>query len=197
MSIATKATTLTACLLPLTHPLRPLCCGAGKAVTALLQRNLLDATTVWWMPSAVVGLTSFALAALWGCVVFAAVALTTPGELGWLAATGVACLGAVAMGAVLQLLGRLLLDAVDTVFLCWAYDRDAHTATRADVEEVFGEVAKKMQAPGAIVTQPGGGYAYGAGLEQQAGSIQMQAPAHTSMYATRGCRASLRAVVSQ
>ncbi|KAI8467366.1 MAG: hypothetical protein J3K34DRAFT_523762 [Monoraphidium minutum] len=91
--------------------------AAGKEVTALLKRNLLDTVTVWWMPGAVVGLTSFALAALWGCVVFAAVALTAGRRKSALfAAAGVGALGGLAAGLVLQLLGRLLMDAVDAVF---------------------------------------------------------------------------------
>lgn len=56
--------------------------------------------------------------------------------------------------------------------------KDAHTATRADVEEVFGAVVNKMKPPGAVITQPGGGYAYGAGQQEGGGggAIQMQAP---------------------
>ncbi|KAI8468538.1 MAG: plasma-membrane choline transporter-domain-containing protein [Monoraphidium minutum] len=157
---------------------------AGKEVTALLKRNLLDAVTVWWMPGAVVGLTSFALAALWGCVVFAAVALSAGRrEPALPAAAGVGALGGLAAGLVLQLLGRLLLDAVDTVFVCWACDRDQGAAGRADVDEVLAAVATRGggPAPGAVVSQPHGGYAYGAsdaaaGGGGGGGSVQMTAP---------------------
>ncbi|KIZ06734.1 hypothetical protein MNEG_1217 [Monoraphidium neglectum] len=107
----------------------------------------------------------------------------THGNDALLAAVGIAFLGALATGAVLQLLGRLLLDATDTVFVCWACDRDANTATRANVEEVFGAVAKKQTVPpGGVVSQPHGGYAYG---QQHVGSVQVQAPVQASMYAAR------------
>lgn len=146
----------------------------------MLKRNLLDVVTVWWMPGAVVGLTAMALAMLWGSIVFAAVAVTVQGQGSVLAAVGVAALGALAMGVVLQLLGSLLLDAVDTVFVCWACDKDQQLSSRPDVDEVFGSVVKKSSPPGAVITQPAGGYAYGANDSHQPG-IQMQAPRPAAM----------------
>jgi len=69
------------------------------------------------MPGAVIGLTSAAAAVLWGASVFRAVVLTAgPGAT--TAAVAVAAVGALGFGVVLQLLGSLLLDAVDAVFLC-------------------------------------------------------------------------------
>ncbi len=85
----------------------------GKNVTAVLARNFLESTTVWWLPSTVVGLTSFALSVLWGVVLY----LVLLGPAGWAAALVVAVICGLVVGVVLHLCGSVLLDIVDTVYL--------------------------------------------------------------------------------
>ena len=52
----------------------------------------------------------------------------------------------------------LLLDCIDTVYMCFASDRDSQCATRSDVHEVFLQLPS---AKGAAVQQPDGSYGYG------------------------------------
>jgi hypothetical protein len=49
------------------------------------------------------------------------------------------------------------------VFICWAIDRDSQTVSHPEVYAVL----QTVPLPGAVVEQPDGGIAYGAGQQQQ------------------------------
>lgn len=51
------------------------------------------------------------------------------------------------------------------VFICWAIDRDSQTVSHPEVYAVL----QTVPLPGAVVEQPDGGIAYGAGQQQQRG----------------------------
>ena len=51
------------------------------------------------------------------------------------------------------------------VFICWAIDRDSQTVSHPEVYSVL----QTVPLPGAVVEQPDGGIAYGAGQQQQRG----------------------------
>lgn len=123
----------------------------------------------WWMPALVVTLTSLAFSLAWGALVYCVVAAATAGGGG--GAVPIALGAALAAGVVLHLLGALLLDAVDCVFVCYARDRDAAAGggefctPHPEVAEVFDAVCVRP-APGAVVSQPHGGLVYGAAARQ-------------------------------
>lgn len=139
----------------------------GKGVVSLLSRNLVESTTIWWVPATVIALTSMAVAALWGAILYLAV-LSSVGLVNWGAALGVAVVGALACAFVLHLVGALLLDCVDTVFLCYVMDKDRATMTRADVHDIFAHI------PGCKCSGPAGGGVYSdrrvAGLNDTGGA---------------------------
>lgn len=140
---------------------------AGRKVTDLLARNLLDAfaTTVWF-PSAVVALVSATMSALWGAAVWGAYQWThAPGPAAHPANDG-AVLGLLAGGValfVLSFLSGVLLSVLDAVFVCFALDRDRATVGNAALYEALLGVAEERGlgvGAGAAVEQPSGEMAY-------------------------------------
>ena len=49
------------------------------------------------------------------------------------------------------------------MFICWAIDRDSQTVSHPEVYAVL----QTVPLPGAVVEQPDGGIAYGAGQQQR------------------------------
>merc|ERR1711907_596892 len=68
----------------------------------------------------------------------------------------------------LSFVATMLTLAVDVCYICYALDLDTQQQGNKDVHEVFDMVVqeqpefKQRQVDGPIISQPGGGYAYGA-----------------------------------
>ncbi len=155
---------------------------AARGVTDLLARNALSSYGVWRFPPMVLGMTSLALGigyagatllvyhALGAAVVATAgapgsAARADAGELLSLATIGVAAGAGCLVLVVLFFLCSILLNVVDTVYICWASDLDTRCIVRAEVHAVFAAVPS-VRAPGALVQQPDGELGYAPGLEQ-------------------------------
>lgn len=148
--------------------------AAGRRVTNLLARNLLDAfaSTIWFTPM-VIQLAAFSMAVGWGFASGGVYYLAHRG-----AAAGVEAspgLNAAVLGGMvglaslflLNFLGGVLLAVLDAAFVCWALDRDAQSVSHPEIAQAFDAVPRK----GAVVEQPGGGLAYG-GLAHEAPAQQ-------------------------
>ena len=121
---------------------------AGRSAIELLKRNALDAFTVWWLPGVVVSMLSLVLSLCWACVC-AAIAWfswhrrSSPG--GPIFAVALVCF--LLTLAIMDGLGRVLLNCLDAVFLCYAIDRDTSQVSNAEVHDVFAK------NPGIFVAQ--------------------------------------------
>lgn len=125
----------------------------------LMRRNALDAFGVWWLPPFIVGNCGLMLSVAFGFIVYGASTLVYqeagPNDRSC-TLLGVAA-GIVAY-IVLSFLAGLLLNILDAVFVCFAWDRDTARVTREDVHVVL----KQLPTVGPVVEQPDGGLAYGA-----------------------------------
>lgn len=115
---------------------------------SLMQRNALDAFTVWWLPGVVVSMLSFVLSLCYACIVAAIAYAVWSGKSN---AGGLTfAIGFVTFlftFAVMDGLGRVLLNCLDSVFLCYAIDRDTSQVHKQEIHAVFNE------NPGIFVAQ--------------------------------------------
>ncbi|KAG2453175.1 hypothetical protein HYH02_002499 [Chlamydomonas schloesseri] len=146
--------------------------AAGRNVVALLSRNAMDAFGVWWLPPMILQSCSFIVSLCWAvAVAWISYATTwshqqpapgTPAAAAGNQAAASAALTAVfaflAAWAVLGFLASLLLNIIDSLFVCFALDRDAGQVSSVEVHAVL----VKLPTVGAVVQQPDGGIAYGA-----------------------------------
>lgn len=135
---------------------------ACRSTADLLTRNLLDTVGVWWFPGMVLQVTALLVALLWGGAVFG-------GAYAYWGGTKVAMSSAAVMGVLAfvfalltsAFINGILLNVVDAAYICFAMDRDAGTVSRHDVHDVYVALPSN-KAPGGVVEQPGGTFAYGA-----------------------------------
>lgn len=135
--------------------------AAGRNVTDLLVRNLLDAfaSTVWFTPM-VIKLAAMTLSITWGTLAGLGYYTLKPsaGEMYHGSnAIGVGMVSGIAALFVLSFLGGCLLSVLDATFVCWAIDKDSQTVSHPEVFAVFESVPMK----GAVVEQPDGELRYG------------------------------------
>ena len=71
--------------------------------------------------------------------------------------------------ATLSFVATMLTLAVDVCYVCYALDLDSQQQSNKAVHDVFDEVRREQPVykqsfdpSGAVIAQPGGGYAYGA-----------------------------------
>lgn len=129
---------------------------SSMEVIDLLSRNALPLYTLWWLPplilrspcyltSALMGFASYHVSiALWGH--------SRPSgqeNIIHVLAQSVSFLTGVAVWSTLSFLAGALLDVIDSVFVCYAIDRDVGACSSQQVHEVFSQI------PGC---QPEGGY---------------------------------------
>uniref|UniRef100_A0A6U1HQ90 Choline transporter-like protein n=1 Tax=Tetraselmis chuii TaxID=63592 RepID=A0A6U1HQ90_9CHLO len=130
---------------------------SAKGVMDLLKRNGRDAFTVWWFPAFVLRMFAIISAFFYGAVV-SLLAL----------AAGANCMQIMALAFVsgatcavsLSFVASIMLNIVDSVFICWVMDCDRKQVTRVEVHEVFTQVPLAKPAEGLAVEQPDGSYAY-------------------------------------
>ncbi|KAG2485912.1 hypothetical protein HYH03_015356 [Edaphochlamys debaryana] len=146
--------------------------AAGRNVVALCARNAMDAFGVWWLPPLILQSCCCLMALAWGVAAWWLSYATTwarqqPPSSGPAAHHNQAAASAwftavfafLAAWAVLGFLGSLLLNVVDALFVCVAMDRDQGQVSSPEVHAVVC----KLPTVGALVQNPDGGLAYGAG----------------------------------
>jgi hypothetical protein len=128
-------------------------------VIDLLSRNAMDAYTVWWLPpliiklpcvlcSLVLGYSSYYVSImLWG---HSRPSSQTDGGILHLLALTVSVLAALSVWATLSFFASALLDVVDSVFVCYAVDRDVCACSQPQVHEALKEIpgCKPLQGYG-------------------------------------------------
>ncbi|KAG1672799.1 hypothetical protein FOA52_002787 [Chlamydomonas sp. UWO 241] len=143
--------------------------AATRGVATLLERAFLDSFGVWWFPPMILQMCGLVLSALWSAVVYFAAAASWSGLSNGRGYAGiVAAVSFVLSWLVLSFFAALLLDIVDTVFVCFAMDRDAAAVSRADVHAVYNRLPSVKPI---VIEQPGGGYAIGQAPQQQYASV--------------------------
>lgn len=131
---------------------------AAQGAKDLLLRNALDAFVVWDFPQTILGFCGLIVAAAFGALVGGSVDLivrleAVAGGASVSAAEGAAhpvIVGVVA-GAisfvVLHFLNGLLIDIIDTVYLCFATDRDLQRVSRKEVHDIYAQLPVRCRAP--------------------------------------------------
>lgn len=138
--------------------------NAGRRVTDILSRNLLDAfATTIWFPTSVIRLATLTFALLWGGAVWLYYkwSHSSPGSGELYPASNAAVLGMIAGGAslfVMTFVAGILLSVLDAVFVCFALDRDRHAVANEEMYEALLGVANER---GALVVGPDESLGYG------------------------------------
>eukprot|EP00798_Chlamydomonas_sp_ICE-L_P028941 gene28941-32134_t len=145
--------------------------GAAKEIFGVLTRNLLNTYTVWWVPGMVLRMAGFVISLIWATLIFTF--MTTGNDVvDAVINIWIAVIVFFFMLFVLMFMADLLLDIVNSVYICYAMDRDACTVTKPEFHDIFKEVSS---AQGAVIQNPDGGIAYGATeLTQQAPQQTLQ-----------------------
>lgn len=135
---------------------------AGRTVTDLLARNLLDAfATTIWFPSALLTLVSITMAGLWGAgagALYRYVHKDAQEHHHMDNSILFAVLAGIMALVVLNFLAGLLLSILDSVFVCFALDQDRHEIANAELHEALLHVAHER---GILVEEPDGNLEYG------------------------------------
>ncbi|GIL71730.1 hypothetical protein Vretimale_835 [Volvox reticuliferus] len=132
---------------------------AARAVFDTLTKNFLQTYSVWWVPDRVLGFTVFLFSLSWGGIVFGSTYGMTKNndyntKWGVPALVGMLCF--LMMAYVLSFVAGLLLDAINTMYICFAFDKDQRRVTHPEVHSLFAQV------PGLTVENPDGNIMYGA-----------------------------------
>lgn len=141
--------------------------AAAKDTFDLLKRNFMRTYSVWWVPEMVLHMAVFLFSLTWAAVVFFATVAQWKRQdddtrFGLAFAAAAVCFGC--MFYVLAFIASLLLNIVDTVYICYAMDRDTRTITNAEVHAIYAEVPGVV---GPVVENPDGGMVYGAPDREQ------------------------------
>ncbi|CAD7703313.1 unnamed protein product [Ostreobium quekettii] len=131
---------------------------SGRQATDMLKRNFMDTTFVWWFPSWVLlgGNLVFSLA--WaGIMYLVAIIGVAPGLKEYALAFFITSL--ITAYLVLSLTASILLNLVETVYFCYAIDKDNRVVSNDEVHEVFQKLPAKV---GVLVEQPEGDVMYAA-----------------------------------
>jgi len=147
---------------------------AAKDLFDMLKRNFLATVSVWWVPDFVLGMSMFMAALGWACISFFGTWLQWKNDVD--SSIGlcfaVAFVTMLTMWFLLHFMASLLLNAVDSVYICFAMDRDRHIITQPFVHQIFEEVPS---IKGAVIEQPDGGVVYGAPTAQPVAQHQPSA----------------------
>ena len=147
-------------------------CTSGREVTRLLNDNFLSAVRVWWLPEYLCGLSVFFLSIAYSLFCTITFGLSTGfGDFDIFEGRHAAVFwtGLISAYLVLSFFFNVLLSCVDSVFICYALDKDRNTLSKPDIysiytevteksvepEELISEVRSPTQAPGRVFTHPG------------------------------------------
>jgi len=141
-------------------------CDAARSTYDLLTRNFLSTLSVWWIPNTVLGVMCFTISIVWTFISFLILWAFHSNAMHVVIVVSV--LTFVFTFVALSFVATMLTLAVDVCYVCYALDLDTQQQGNKDVHEVFDMVRqeqpeyKQRMVDGPIISQPGGGYAYGA-----------------------------------
>ena len=147
-------------------------CDAGRQSTDLLKRNFLPTVGVWYFPPMILGMTSFIVSAVWGMAVFLMARGAFHGAEPNVLLAEAIVLGVLAFVLMLTIVSffcNLLLSVIDTVYYCFATDKDRSAVTIVEVHDVFNAVPAVASAPGPVIANPDGNMGYGRVDDQEQG----------------------------
>lgn len=133
---------------------------------------------VWWVPEMVLHMAVTLFSITWAAVIFFITCQQwkkgTDSDMryGLAFAAAATCFGCIFF--VLHFVASLLLDIVDTVYICYAMDKDTHVVTRPEVHAIYQEVPTLV---GPVIENPDGGLAYGAPVAAREQQPLYSAPA--------------------
>ncbi|GFR42645.1 hypothetical protein Agub_g3582 [Astrephomene gubernaculifera] len=135
---------------------------AAKSVFDTLKRNFLQTYSVWWVPDSVLQFAVGLLSLTWaGIVFFATYAANKNSDNVWPVTFATAAVAFVFMLYALLFVAGLLLDAINTIYICYAMDKDQRRVTHPEIHAVYSQI------PGLAVENPDGGVMYGEPVPQQ------------------------------
>jgi len=140
---------------------------SAKGVIDLLKRNGRNAFTVWWFPAFVLRMFAYFVALFYGFTI-SMLALA-----GGVDSAHMYVLGFVVTytcAVCLSFVSSVMLNIVDSVFICWVMDCDRKQVTRVAVHEVFVQIPQAKPAEGLAVQQPDGTYAYAPSVQPMQGA---------------------------
>ncbi|GLC41131.1 hypothetical protein PLESTB_001794700 [Pleodorina starrii] len=156
---------------------------SARVVYDTLKRNFLQTYSMWWVPDRVLGFTVFLLSLSWGGIVVGATYGMTKNKdenTQWGVPIVVGILAFILMAYLLSFVSGLLLDAVNTLYICYALDKDQRRVTHPEVHSMFAQI------PGLAVENPDGNVMYGAPdanqYQQPQQQYQYQQPQQQSPY---------------
>lgn len=130
----------------------------GKGVTDMLSRNFLNTFGVWWFPPMILQMASVVISFIWATVIYA-VSSNAWSKLhqGHEYAASLAIIAFLLTWAVVSFFASLILNVIESVYICFALDRDLQAVTRAEVHAVYHQLPSVQ---GALVQNPDGSIAY-------------------------------------
>ncbi|KXZ51690.1 hypothetical protein GPECTOR_11g140 [Gonium pectorale] len=152
---------------------------SAKSVFETLKRNFLQTYSMWWVPESVLNFAVALLSLSWaGVVFFSTFAATSKYDTGLSLGVSFAIAFAAFFLMLFSLLfvSGLLLDAVNTLYICYAMDKDNRRVTHPEIHAIYSQV------PGLAVENPDGGVMYGAPDPAQPAPPPAP-PAYPGMYA--------------
>ncbi|GAX82186.1 hypothetical protein CEUSTIGMA_g9614.t1 [Chlamydomonas eustigma] len=126
---------------------------AAMELFAILERNFLQTTTLWWIPGFCLKMLSLLLSLAWASVVYA-ISLASERSGGDMT---MALISFGAMLFVLHFVSSILLDGVNTIYICYAFDRDRKVISHSEIHQVYEAVPSLK---GSLIQQPDGQVAY-------------------------------------
>lgn len=136
---------------------------ASRGVTDLLSRNFLNTFGVWWFPPMILQMASIVLSAIWASVIWLSSSHAWADKhQGHMYAGALAIVAFLLSWAVVSFFASLIINVVESVYICFALDRDMQAVTRYEVHEVYEKIPSIHQ----VVQNPDGSVAYAAGSGQ-------------------------------
>eukprot|EP00798_Chlamydomonas_sp_ICE-L_P024163 gene24163-9750_t len=142
----------------------------GHLLLVTLKRNFLATYSLWYVPSLVLNITVLLGGLIWGAIVYFCTYLqfkSGSDVTGLCFAVAGTCFALMAF--ILFFVAHLLLDIVNTIYICYAMDRDAQQNSHPEIHEIYSAIPTLQ---GALVQNPDGALAYGAQDQQQYSSVQ-------------------------
>ncbi|KAL2649814.1 hypothetical protein R1flu_017942 [Riccia fluitans] len=111
-------------------------CASAMMIFDLLKRNFLSTVVVETVAGRLLGQTVFVVSAVYGFLVWGGLCVFAHGwKTSW--AVGIASLAFVILFLVLYFFMQVLNNIVDTVYICYAMDKDHNVVSRTEVHDVL------------------------------------------------------------
>lgn len=129
---------------------------ASKGVSDLLSRNFLNTFGVWWFPPMILQVASIILSGIWASIIWLSSSNAWADKhQGSQYAAALAIISFLLSWAVVSFFASLIINVVESVYICFALDRDMQAVTRYEVHEVYNKLPSVN-----VVQNPDGSVAY-------------------------------------